>query len=199
MSKFFGQVPIPQGLEFLGNIIALRDALEKKLHLYGQRELRRQPGSPHVAMRDIWIRWNDFANLGGNSDAERMKFCEEHDSVWYPEALELPEVRAVLFQLMAAVQGERLGGVLITNLPPGARIEKHRDAGWHPSYYTKFFVPIQCDPGATFHWEDGSIEAAPGEAWWFHNAVNHWVTNDSERSRIVLIACIKTDLYQAMP
>jgi len=94
---------------------------------------------------------------------------------------------------MAMVRGERLGGVLITRLPPGGKIYPHADAGWHAAYYDKYFVPVQNKAGATFGFIDGDINPSIGDVWKFNNSVPHWVNNDSDEDRIAMIICIKGD------
>lgn len=184
MGSFF---KVAEGLE----VAPLREALLAKPHLFGQKTLRADaPDSPHTQMQDIWVRYND--DHGYLQAGDFSRFSDEHDSVWYPVALEIPEVMGVVFSLMRLVNGERLGGVLITRLPPGGRIEKHIDEGWHAGYYHKFFVPLVNAPGALFRFEDGDIAPAEGEAWFFDNSVPHWVENGSDQDRIALIVCIKT-------
>lgn len=187
MSKSFAR--IAQGV----NVMPLQTAINRQPHLFGQHGSRASAyGSPHAAMSDIWVRYNDIANL---DPANPAAFNEEHDAVWYPAYYALPQLRPILFDLMAYVDGERLGGVLITKTPPGGRIERHVDSGWHASYYDKFYLPIQNDGGATFNFEDGVIVPQLGDAYWFRNDVPHWVENRSERDRIALIVCIKTHRY----
>ena len=90
-----------------------------------------------------------------------------------------------------------LGGVLITRIPPDARIKPHTDASWHVDYYDKFYLSLQAAPGATFHTDTEAIEPKVGDLWRFDNRVRHWVTNDSRQSRVTLIMCIRTDLFES--
>jgi hypothetical protein len=152
--------------------------------LFGEFNWRKEKYA-HKDMRDIWVRYNHISNLGD-------KFNDSHESVWYPIIKKMPEVLPVVFELMARVNGERLGGVLITKLPSGGRIAKHVDNGWHAEYYEKFFVPIQNAKGARFCWDGQTLEPNAGEVWQFDNSVPHWVDNDSEVDRIAMIVCIKT-------
>lgn len=152
--------------------------------LFGRRSTRAETYA-HGGMTDIWVRYNAPENLG-------PRFNDEHDSIWYPEAQEIPEVRPICMALMSAVWGERLGGVLITKLPPGGKIHPHVDGGWHARYYSKFYVPIVNDEGAVFGFPGGEIHAVPGEVWAFRNDVPHWVENASQRDRIAMIVCIRT-------
>lgn len=159
---------------------------------YNQRRVF--TNSPHAEMTDIWARYNDINPFleKGSLDG----FEAEHDSVWYPVIEKIPAVKKVVFDLMSKVDGERLGGVLITKLPVGGHIKRHTDAGWHAQYYDKFFVPIQIKEGAIFGFDDGDIHAKEGEAWWFDNSNPHWVTNNSDCDRIGMIVCIRTEKYK---
>lgn len=183
MSKYFSQVA--QDLDVMPLHIRLRAHPE----IFGRRNFRKDSyASPHSGMIDIWARYNDFSNL---EDWDKFRM-EPHESVWYPEVDEMPELKPIVFDLMRIVEGERLGAVLITKLPPGGEINPHIDGGWHASHYSKFYVPIQNGPGSNFYWEDGYIDPRLGEAWRFDNSVPHWVVNASDQDRISMIVCIKT-------
>ncbi len=149
--------------------------------------------SPHSSVSDIWVRYNDVTKYRESGDFSGIN--DEHDSIWYPEAYRLPSLRKIVFDLMREVEGERLGGILITKLPPGGKIARHVDKSWHAGYYAKFYLPIQNAPGAEFHFSTGVIKPIEGEAYWFDNSCPHWVVNDSDTDRISLIVCIKTEQY----
>lgn len=172
-------------------------ALQRQPELWGQNPERAYtPGTPHSGMSDIWVRYNDRKPF----DAGKRPMSEindEHDSVWYPAAAKLPELRPILFGLMARVEGERLGGVMITKTPPGGRIDAHTDAGWHAGYYDKYFVALKTEPGTTFWFApEGAdkpevIYPRTGEIYQFRNDIVHGVTNDSGDDRIAMIVCIR--------
>lgn len=174
------------------DVVALRLALVRQPELFGLRTARADvDASPHTQMTDIWARYNAPEHLAQGPAA----FNGEHDSVWYPEAAFIPQVRPVVFDLMRRVEGERLGGVLITKIPPAGRIAPHVDGGWHAGYYEKYYVPIQNEPGAVFGFEEGEIHAIPGEAYWFNNSRLHWVENHSTCDRIAMIVCIRSHKF----
>ena len=102
----------------------------------------------------------------------------------------VPEVRRVVFDVMRIVEAEKLGGILVTKIPPGGRIERHIDRGWHAEHYEKIYVAVQSPAGSKFCFEDGEIQAANGDAWWFRNDVPHWVENDTDQDRIAMIICL---------
>lgn len=149
--------------------------------------------SPHHTVSDIWARFNDITEFKKTGDFSHAS--DEHDSVWYPESYRLPSLRKIVFDLMHEVRGERLGGVLITKVCPGGRIGRHTDKSWHAEYYAKFYIPIQNNSGAEFHFDTGVIKPIEGECYWFDNSCPHWVINDSPIDRIALIVCIKTEEY----
>ena len=171
------------------DVDALRLSLESNKELFGQHKERAVTyDSPHTAMSDIWVRYNDIAHIGPT-------FNDAHDSVWYPAYSAIPELKPIIFGLMKFVSGERLGGVLITKLPPGGEIATHVDRGWHADYYEKFYISIKNEPGAVFRFPDGDIKAVAGDVYWFDNSVPHSVVNHSAEDRIALIVCIKTSEY----
>lgn len=155
-------------------------------NLFGKYDRRSRVGSPHEQMTDIWVRFNDPAPFVESGDWS--KFVDNHDSVWLED---IPDIKTFAYFLMQLVEGSKLGGVLITKLPPGGRIHPHVDDGWHAEEYDKYFIPIVNEKGARFHFDNGVIEANAGEIYKFRNDVNHWVENDSEHDRIALIVCIK--------
>lgn len=162
----------------------MRQALAAHPELWDQHTARTEDAdSPHYGLSDIWARFADPATMQPDGS---------HDSVWYPCADLLP-VRELVFPLMSAVCGERLGGVLITRIKPGQVCKPHADPGWHARYYDKFAVQIDAAPEQAFHFEGQSLVTKPGDVFWFDNSFTHWVTNDSQTDRITLIVCIKTE------
>ena len=145
-------------------------------------------GNPHTAVSDIWVRYNPWRNFAGDPKA----FNDEHESEWYPESESIPAVRNVLFNLMRFVEGTRLGGVLITRVPPGESVAPHQDHGWHAQHYNKFAIQLMGNDGQAFHFNGEELRSLPGDLYTFDNSHTHWVTNDSDGDRMTLIACIRT-------
>ena len=161
--------------------------LIENYHLFGEFNARKEaPNSPHADMTDIWVRYGDVSDMIESGDYS--KIAEEHDSIWLKD---LPEIKKLCFKIMSLVDGERLGGVLITKLPINGIIKEHSDSGWHAEYYDKFFVPIINEPGCIFGFNQGDILATAGEVWQFDNSKPHWVVNHSDCERIAMIVCIK--------
>lgn len=170
----------------------LKNALNIHADLFGEYPHRGEaPGSPHSEMKDIWVRYGDIKPCIESNDFSGI--ADEHDSVWYDCIEKIPEVMTPIFDLMRVVEGERLGGVLITKLPPGGQIQPHTDSGWHAAYYDKYYAVVQNKKGASFYFHDGVIEPEEGEIYWFDNSNMHWVKNETDIERIAMIICIKTN------
>lgn len=187
--------------------------LEAHPELWNQHTVRTTfEYSPHK-VDDIWIRyrqWEDLqvllrkhgsiawpdteaAKLHADQEAIRDFVGQEHDSVWYPAIYVLPALRALIFQLMHAYEVERLGGVLITRIPPGGDVRPHVDRGWHAGYYEKIAVQLKSAPGQRFCFADGGFECPPGTAYAFDNSFEHWVENPTACERITCIVCVRRD------
>lgn len=151
---------------------------------YPQR--RTAYNSPHSEMTDIWVRYKNPEQCLKTGDWSA--FTEKHESDWLKD---ISTIKDMCYKLMSFLDGEQLGGVLITKLPAGGKIAPHTDGGWHASYYDKYFVPIKNEKGAKFCFEDGEIEPEAGEVYAFRNDKLHWVENNSSEDRIAMIICIK--------
>lgn len=172
------------------NVSLIKEELKEKNHLFGEFNARKEAGPIHAQMNDIWLRYGDISEMIRNGDYSGI--ANEHDSIWLQD---LPECKKLCFLIMSLVDGERLGGVLITKLPKYGKILPHTDSGWHAEYYDKYFVPINNKDGATFCFDDGSINPKEGDVWAFNNSHNHWVENNSTEDRIAMIICIKQNKY----
>tara|TARA_R110002012_G_scaffold317786_2_gene534851 strand:- start:48 stop:638 length:591 start_codon:yes stop_codon:yes gene_type:complete len=155
---------------------------------YPQR--RTAENSPHSEMKDIWVRYKNPEECIKTGDWSA--FTKEHESEWLEN---IPNVKTIAYRMVEFVNGEKLGGVLITKLPPGARIQPHTDAGWHAEYYDKYFISIKNENGSRFHFDDCHIDPKEGEVYAFRNDKNHWVENDSSEDRIAMIICIKQNKF----
>lgn len=165
------------------NVAPILWALQCNPQLWDQNPGRTESqSSPHHGLSDIWAR---FAPPGFSSH-------DPHTSIWYPASDLLP-IKELIYSVMQEVQGEQLGGVLITKIPPGAICKPHTDPGWHARFYEKFAVQIQSAPDQAFHFDGESLVTKPGDVFWFDNSKTHWVTNGGMSDRITMIICIKTD------
>jgi hypothetical protein len=146
-------------------------------------------GSPHDQISDIWVRFNPWENY----DGDPWKFTmEQHQSEWYPVAGKIPEVRRIAEKIFKQVGGKELGGVLITQIPPGQEVKPHIDSGWHAGYYEKYAVQLMGNKDQGFYFEGEELHPESGQTYTFDNSRLHWVKNDSDEFRRTLIICIRT-------
>lgn len=188
--KFF--LKIAEGVD----VTPLLIELHRHPELWNQYRFRKDiPGGPHSKMSDIWVRYRDIDKYRQRYGDDFSRFNDEHESVWYPAYYAIPQLRPIIFGLMSRVEGERLGGVLITRIPPGERIEKHVDAGWHVENFDKYYLSLKSGHGANFYCGDEHINPRPGDIYLFDNKIEHWVENNSDEDRITLIICIQSHRY----
>lgn len=174
--------------------------------LWNQYTLRTEGYAPaHNAVSDIWVRyraWAEWMKLQdilreGSATAQELvaRFVgDPHESAWYPAIDVLPSLRALIFELMRFYEVERLGGVLITRIPPHGRVAPHIDRGWHAGYYEKIAVQLQSAPGQSFCFEDGQYDCPPGSVYAFDNSHEHWVENPTDSPRMTCIICVRRDM-----
>lgn len=117
---------------------------------------------------------------------------DQHENVDQPVFKLLPEARPLVFGLMAAVQGERLGRVIINKLKPGGVIYAHRDTQAHAEYWDRHHIVLQSQPGVVFRAGNERVYMATGEIWWFDNSEEHEVINNSADDRIHMVIDIRT-------
>lgn len=185
--------PIAKGL----NVAPLYQALIRNPQLWNEYPIRTEhPASPHRDMSDIIVRYNNWTNLKDQTSEARLEWSKEHESVWYPCIAVIPEVKDLALQVMTLVKGERLGGVLITKLPPGKQCYPHIDKSWHSEYYDTYAIQIVGNLQQAFHFEGEALVAMPGDVYWFDNINLHWVTNESSEDRITMIVSIKSHRYE---
>lgn len=178
----------------------IKSQLAEHKELWGQNSLRKNSSKVHQEMNDIWVRYNDVSKY----DEDNMhKFNNEHIPIWYAAIDKCPALRKPIFYLMSKLEGEMLGGVLITKIPPGGKILPHADTGWHVNYFAKFYLSINSARGAVFSFQD---EGAPestredvrprtGDIYYIDNRKRHWVENNSMEDRVTMIICIRTRHY----
>lgn len=175
-------------LPFAFDVEPLVDELKRAPELWNEFDLRtNHPESPHRELDDIFVRYNARENFKG----DRGEFNEAHDAVWWKSVIKLPTAQRLAFEVMEAVDGERLGMVLITRIPAGATCHPHVDNGWHARHFDKFALQLTSAPGQAFHVEQLTLSAEPGECYFFDNSRPHWVINKSSEDRMTMIVCIR--------
>lgn len=144
-------------------------------------------GTPHSGVSDIWVRYNDWSNFKGDLAA----FNGPHVPVWYPVIKDIPAARLLCLELLEHLGGGRLGGVLITRIPPGGEVAPHIDRGWHADHYQKYAIQVKGNKEQTFWFEDAQLHPETGDVYTFDNSRTHAVWNPSHEERITLIVCIR--------
>lgn len=165
------------------DIVPLKQALDEHPELWNQVRARTEsPASPHHEVDDIWVR---YAPVGVSGETP-------HDSLWYWAADLLP-VKDIVYRLAYTLRADRIGGVLITRIPPGKSVKPHVDRTWHASFYRKFAVQVASAPQQAFCFKGVRHESVPGDVYEFDNSHCHWVTNDSDEERITMIVCLRIE------
>jgi hypothetical protein len=153
--------------------------------------LRDYPQGPFQDVESIMLRFPEKRVFEQEAEVEAYKRGEskfdQHESIDYPPYALLPEARPIVMSVFAAVAGERLGRVMVNKIKPTGRIFPHADTPEHVRYYSRFHVVLQSAPGVRFRCGDEEVYMAPGEVWWFRNAVEHEVINNSDEDRIHMV------------
>lgn len=123
--------------------------------------------------------------------ADHLSKYDQHECVWQPAIDQLPEVRALVMGLFNYVGGTRLGRVMINRIKPGGVIFPHKDTPEHAEYWSRHHICLQAEPGVVFRCEDESVFMRPGETWYFDNALEHEVINNSQTDRISMVVDVR--------
>jgi hypothetical protein len=175
------------------NVTPLLNALYRKPELWKADDfLRKFPQGPFGETDTIYLRFQDHVHV--KDDAELALYQENrlagydlHECPWRPEVRELPEARQHIMALMTSMGATRLGRCMINRIVPGGRIFPHADSKWHAEYWDRYHIVLQSGAGNVFRCGDEQVWMRPGEVWWFENAIEHEVTNNSADDRIHLV------------
>lgn len=75
------------------DVIPLLLAIKQHPELWDEFTPRKAvSGSPHTAMQDIWVRYNDIRKF---QDGDLTHFNDPHYPVWYPAYDVLPQLRPI--------------------------------------------------------------------------------------------------------
>lgn len=158
--------------------------------------LRDYPQGPFGEIESIILRFPPIRVFEQEEELEKAKRGEgnfdQHENVDRPEYKFLNEARPMVMNLMGYVGGERLGRVIINKIKPGGRIFPHKDTPDHAAYWDRFHIVLQSSPGVVFRCEEEKVYMATGEVWWFQNANDHEVINNSADDRIHMVVDIRT-------
>lgn len=176
------------------DILPLLLAIKRRPELWKEDTyLRDYPQGPFNQIESIMLRFP--VKSVHETEAELLNHLstyDQHENVDQPAYALLPEARPIVMGLMTRVGGERLGRVMINKIAPGGQIFPHVDTKAHTDYYSRFHVVLQSQPGVDFRAGDEHVYMATGEAWWFQNAEEHEVINNSADDRIHMIVDIRT-------
>lgn len=174
-------VKIAEGID----VVPLLNALAVRPELWNENDLRTtHPQSPHTEVDDIWLMFSDMT-------ADPAAVVDDCNVVPYRAWHELPHFRAVLLDLMRRVDGIRLGRVVVTRLASGHTIPPHIDQGAPATYYKRYHLALQSLPGALNLSGGETINYRMGDFWWFDNAAEHSVVNNSADDRIVVVMDVR--------
>lgn len=171
--------------ELLGQVLAQPE-------LWNRNPCRLSRHGPHHETEDMFLRFRDETPF--RESGNWMRFCDPHLASWNETIDHLPAARTLVFECMAAVQGEVLGGVFLYKVRPGKQIYPHIDSGWHPDFYDKLNVCLSSNPDARFYYDESEpMVQAPGDVHWFRNDVMHGVVNAGTTDHIILTVCLRAD------
>jgi hypothetical protein len=182
---------IAQGVD----VMPLMAAIARQPDLWREDTyLRNYPQGPFGDIDSIILRFPKRIIAATQLEAEQHLITnDQHESVNTPSYGRLPEARPLIMNLFHYVGGVRLGRVIINRIRPGGRITPHCDTPDHAEYYERHHIVLQSSPGVVFRCEDEQAYMATGEAWWFNNAMEHEVINNSATDRIHLIVDVRAD------
>lgn len=173
------------------DVFPLLLALHQQPDLWDQVPVRTQtPGSPHAHAHDILLH---FQPLDGSVSDPR-------ECIWYEAAARLPQIRPLVYGVMARIEGERLGRVMLARLEPGHNIPAHSDVGEHPlqyekiPYWRRIHIVLETDPAVLFRCGSEVVHMQQGEVWAFRNALEHevWWQGEGASTRTHVIMDVHT-------
>jgi hypothetical protein len=155
--------------------------------------LRHYPQGPFGECESIILRFQPVQHYDDEAQyREQFDKIDQHECVDRDVFRLLPEARAIVFMLMAYVEGERLGRVIINKMIPGGKIFPHSDGEAHALYYDRHHIVLQSTPGAIFRAGSDQVTMPTGSVWWFDNSQDHEVINNGSDDRIHMIVDIRT-------
>ena len=174
------------------NVVPLMLAIQRRPELWkADTYLRDYAQGPFGEVESIMLRFPEKRVFEQQAEVEAYKrgehLFDQHESVDQPAYAVLPEARQIVMNVFAAVAGERLGRVMVNKIAPGGRIFPHADTPEHVAYYSRFHVVLQSAEGVRFRCGDEWAAWETGAVFWFRNAEEHEVVNDSAIDRIHLI------------
>lgn len=167
------------------DVMPLLMAIHRQPELWDTDKVRAEfSNSPHRHVNDILLRFSDTSA----ADIGDQLVCENTDAM-----RALPQARQIALLLMARVEGDLLGRMMVTKLAPGHVIYPHSDVlGKYANTMRRYHIPLQSEPGVVFRADDEHVFMAPGEIWDFNAHAEHEIINNSSADRIHLIVDIRS-------
>lgn len=136
---------------------------------------------------EAWVRHPN--NLDGNSALRLITVGGgENDDVAGPMAM-TPHLKASPYlQQVLAHFGVVWSRSRLMRLGPGATVPMHTDINYHWHHRVRLHIPIITRPEVRFFCDDRVVNMAEGESWIFDNWRPHKVENNSDVTRIHLVA-----------
>lgn len=173
--------------------IPLMAAIRRRPELWKEDAyLRDYPQGPFGETETIMLRFPVKRVLEQEELARADVLFDQHENIDYPAYKVLHEARPLVMNLMAAMQGERLGRVMINKIVPGGRIFPHADTPSHCAYYTRYHIVLHGLPGCVIRCDDEELQMLTGDVFWFNNALEHEVKNNSADDRVSMVVDIRT-------
>ena len=157
--------------------------------------LRDYPQGPFGEVESIILRFPPVTVYEMEQDAKAHiadRRYDPHECIDRDVYKALHEARPLVMNLMAFVQGERLGRVMINKVKPGGRIFPHADTEEHADYWTRFHIVVQGTKGSTIRCADERMDFQTGDCFWFNNKLEHEVVNNGADDRISMVVDIRT-------
>jgi mannose-6-phosphate isomerase-like protein (cupin superfamily) len=175
------------------DVLPLAHSLQKQPDLWNAQRFRTEfPGTPHVDVDDIWLRFSSEEATKNSADVGPV--IGDGNVVFHPAWDYLPAARPLILDLMRRVGAYQLDRVLITRVKPGGRILPHADneGGYvHERDRARYHVVLQGGPGNLFGCGDEVVAMHTGEIWWFDALTTHSVENKGPEDRIHLLVDLR--------
>ncbi len=175
------------------NVMPLLNALDRKPELWeADTFLRKFPQGPFGDTSTVFLRFQSHVEVKTAEELElykqnRLAGHDLHECPWRKEIMELPEARGHILGLAASLGATRIGRCMINRLKAGGKVFPHKDSPEHASYWSRYHLVLQSEVGNVFRCENETVHMRPGELWWFENANEHEVLNNSNDDRIHLV------------
>lgn len=175
------------------DVLPLLLAIKRQPELWKEDTyLRDYPQGPFAQIESIMLRFPVKSVKETEEEVKNhLSTYDQHESINYPAFALLPQARPLIMGLMARVDGERLGRVMINKISPGGVIYPHVDTPSHTEYYSRFHLVLQSEPGVVFRAGDEDFAMQTGQLIWFDNSQQHEVINNSAADRISMVIDVR--------